>query len=148
MTKHHHWFRRSEGLPAVVHRELIMTFETIYQFFQSPQPRYLNKELAACYVMSVLLQQDSYGTEFIQLLETRFPDYRLSDTVLYTVLQFLEGENVIHAYWQKVERRGRPRRMYHICEGATQQARSLTQLWNSYMQPVAEQPSLKVLAHR
>ncbi len=124
-----------------------MTFETIYQFFQSPQPRYLNKELAACYVMSILLQQDSYGTELIELLESRFPNHRLSDTVLYTVLQFLEGENVIQAYWQKVERRGRPRRMYHIREDAFPRARSLTQLWRDYIQQAYTKSDQKVLVH-
>jgi DNA-binding PadR family transcriptional regulator len=124
-----------------------MTFETIYQFFQSPQPRYLNKELAACYVMSILLQQDSYGTELIEVLESRFPNHRLSDTVLYTVLQFLEGENVIQAYWQKVERRGRPRRMYHIHESALPQARSLAKLWQDYGQEAYAQENQKVLVH-
>jgi DNA-binding PadR family transcriptional regulator len=124
-----------------------MTFDTIYQFFEAPQLRYLNKELAACYVMSVLSQQDSYGTELIQLLETQFPSHRLSDTVLYTVLQFLEGENVIQAYWKKVEKRGRPRRMYHIREDAMAQARSLTQLWRDYIKEIYAQPNSKVLVH-
>ena len=91
-----------------------MKFEDIYDFFRNPPPNYLNKELAVCYVLSVLLRHDSYGTELIQLLETEYPTYRLSDTVLYSALKFLEGEGVISGYWKKVEGRGRPRRMYQI----------------------------------
>jgi hypothetical protein len=45
-----------------------MKFQDIYQFFEDPPPIYLNKELAVCYVLSVLLQQDSCGTELIQRL--------------------------------------------------------------------------------
>jgi hypothetical protein len=50
-----------------------MKFENIYQFFQDPPPVYLNKELAVCYILSVLLEVDSYGTELIAQLEKEFP---------------------------------------------------------------------------
>ena len=43
-----------------------MKFEDIYQFFQDPPPNYLNKELAVCYVLSVLIEGESYGTHLIQ----------------------------------------------------------------------------------
>jgi DNA-binding PadR family transcriptional regulator len=111
----------------------MMKFEDIYQFFQAPPPFYLNKELAVCYVLSVLSRGDSYGTELIQLLENEYPTYRLSDTVLYSALKFLEDEQIIEGYWKKVEGRGRPRRMYQICSGATQQAQDLTRLWYDYV---------------
>jgi DNA-binding PadR family transcriptional regulator len=124
-----------------------MKFEDIYQFFNAPPPFYLNKELAVCYVLSVLARGDSYGTELISLLETEYPTYRLSDTVLYSALKFLEDEDVITGYWKKVEGRGRPRRMYQIRSEALQKSQELTRLWHNYVsrQPaVASQPAYAV----
>ncbi|MCU0568169.1 MAG: PadR family transcriptional regulator [Oculatellaceae cyanobacterium Prado106] len=108
------------------------TFEDIYQFFQNPPPFYLNKELAVCYVLAVLLRRDSYGTELISLLEQEYPNYRLSDTVLYSALKFLEDASAITGYWKKVEGRGRPRRMYQISPDWQQQANELSKLWHGY----------------
>lgn len=111
-----------------------MNFEEIYDFFQNPPPIYLNKELTVCYVLSVLLAGDSYGTELIQQLERDYPAYRLSDTVLYSALKFLENERVIKGYWKKVEGRGRPRRMYQVHPEFQGQARDLALLWQQYAQ--------------
>jgi DNA-binding PadR family transcriptional regulator len=117
------------------------TFDDIYQFFRNPPPFYLNKELAVCYVLDVLLRKDSYGTELISLLEQEYPNYRLSDTVLYSALKFLEDENAITGYWKKVEGRGRPRRMYQIAPEWQQQAQELAQLWQGYVRrPVPATP--------
>lgn len=110
-----------------------ITFDDIYRFFQAPPPFYLNKELAVCYVLTVLLRSDSYGTELISLLETDYPNYRLSDTVLYSALKFLEEKKMITGYWKKVEGRGRPRRMYQIHSEETQQAQELSRLWHNYV---------------
>ncbi len=108
------------------------TLDEIYKFFESPPPFYLNKELAVCYVLAVLLRQDSYGTELINLLETEYPTYRLSDTVLYSALKFLEDAAAIVGYWKKVEGRGRPRRMYQITPDWRERADELARLWNNY----------------
>ncbi|MFZ4640380.1 MAG: PadR family transcriptional regulator [Nodosilinea sp.] len=110
-----------------------MKFEDIHQFFEDPPPIYLNKELAVCYVLTVLLQQDSYGTELIQCLSQMYSRYRLSDTVLYSALKFLEDENAIDGYWKKVEGRGRPRRMYRLNPDWRLPAEELSELWKSYM---------------
>ncbi len=112
---------------------LTMKFEDIYQFFRDPPPIYLNKELAVCYILSVLLERDSYGTELIQQLEQDYPTYRLSDTVLYGALKFLEDEATIAGYWKKVEGRGRPRRMYQVATEGRQRARDLARLWGDYV---------------
>lgn len=124
-----------------------MKFEDIYKFFQAPPPFYLNKELAVCYVLAVLTRGDSYGTELIQLLETEYPAYRLSDTVLYSALKFLEEEGIITGYWKKVEGRGRPRRMYQIQEDATQQSQDLAKLWQDYVSKYQASPHSPGLAH-
>ena len=116
-----------------------MKFEDIYQFFEDPPPIYLNKELAVCYVLAVLLQQDSYGTELIQKLAKDYPDYRLSDTVLYSALKFLEDQLAIDGYWQKVEGRGRPRRMYRLNPDWRMQAEELADLWSNYMKSRIQQ---------
>jgi DNA-binding PadR family transcriptional regulator len=110
-----------------------MKFEDIYQFFRDPPPVYLNKELTVCYVLSVLAEEDSYGTELIQKLEREYGVYRLSDTVLYSALKFLESENAIRGYWKKVEGRGRPRRMYQLHEDCMQKAQELSHMWQEYV---------------
>lgn len=46
----------------------LMTIDEIYQYFADNPPTYINKEQAVCYILSVLLQGDSYGVELIQKL--------------------------------------------------------------------------------
>jgi DNA-binding PadR family transcriptional regulator len=108
-----------------------LTLASVRNFFQSPPPTYLNKEQAVCYILSVLLQRDSYGTELTSHLEENFPTYRLSDTVLYSALIFLEKEGITIAYWKKTEGRGRPRRMYSIAAQWREEARVLAHFWNT-----------------
>jgi len=110
-----------------------MTFEDIYQFFNNPPPTYLNRELAVCYVLDFLLQKESYGTELIEQLPEQFPQYRLSDTVLYGALNFLEQSGMIQGYWQKLKGRGRPRKMYSIVRGYQDKAEELAKLWRNYL---------------
>ncbi|MBF2027663.1 MAG: helix-turn-helix transcriptional regulator [Oscillatoriales cyanobacterium C42_A2020_001] len=110
-----------------------MRFEDIYGFFQNLPPTHLNVEQAVCYVLSVLLQEDSYGTELIQKLQLDYPTFRLSDTVLYAALNFLENEQFISGYWKKLEGRGRPRRMLHLNPDVRTQAEELAQLWQVYV---------------
>ena len=109
-----------------------MNFDDIYSFFRSPPPLYLNQELAVCYILDVLLQGDSYGTELIAKLERESSTYRLSDTVLYSAVKFLEANDTISGYWKKVEGRGRPRRMYRIDPEWTEQAKELARFWSQY----------------
>ncbi len=110
-----------------------MKLEDIYQFFQNPPPTYLSQELAVCYVLSVLLRGESYGTELIEQLESAYPLYRLSDTVLYNALKFLEDKKAITSHWQKVQGRGRPRRMYQVSPEWQEQAENLARLWQAYI---------------
>lgn len=111
-----------------------MKFQDIYRYFQEPPPIYLSKEVAVCYVLCVLIEHgDSYGTALIQLVENKHPLYRLSDTVLYSALKFLEDEGVIRGYWQKVEGRGRPRRMYEVAPEKSEEAKKLGRLWHKYL---------------
>lgn len=124
-----------------------MQFEDIYQFFKDPPPIYLNKELAVCYVLASLLQQDSYGTELIQKLGEMYSDYRLSDTVLYSALKFLEDQKAIDGYWKKVEGRGRPRRMYRLNPDWRLQAEDLAELWLGYMNSRLPQSNPPMTAH-
>ncbi len=109
-----------------------MNFEDIYCFFRNPPPLYLNQELAVCYILDILLQGDSYGTELIARLEHESSTYRLSDTVLYSAIKFLEASGTIVGYWKKVEGRGRPRRMYQIDPEWTNKARELAHFWDQY----------------
>lgn len=110
-----------------------MKLEDIYQFFENPPPTYLCQELAVCYILYVLLQGESYGTELIQRLETEHSTYRLSDTVLYSAIKFLEDQRTITGYWKKLEGRGRPRRMYQVSPEWQVQSRGLAYLWQDYI---------------
>ncbi|MFB6277782.1 MAG: PadR family transcriptional regulator [Halothece sp.] len=111
-----------------------MKFEDIYQFFENPPPTYLNRELAVCYVLDILLQGESYGTELIEQLTENYPKYRLSDTVLYSALKFLEQSGMIKGYWRKLQGRGRPRKMYQIVPEHQRQAEELAHLWRNYIE--------------
>jgi DNA-binding PadR family transcriptional regulator len=120
-----------------------MKFQDIYHFFEEPQPVYLGKEVAVCYVLSNLLERgDSYGTALIQFLETDHGLYRLSDTVLYSALKFLEDEAVIEGYWQRVEGRGRPRRMYQVAAEKLELANQLASFWQQYLEQSGEGGSM------
>ncbi|MEM7579720.1 MAG: PadR family transcriptional regulator [Mastigocoleus sp.] len=110
-----------------------MRLEDIYQYFENPPPTYLCQELAVCYILYVLLQGESYGTELIQKLETEYPTYRLSDTVLYSAIKFLEDQKAITGYWKKLEGRGRPRRMYQVAPEWQNQAQDFANLWQNYI---------------
>ena len=110
-----------------------MKFEDVYRFFQEPQPVYVNGEAAASYVVLVLLQGDSYATEILQRLRHEHPNYQLSDTILYQVLQFLESEGWITTYWKKAGGRGRPRRMLQLSSDIREEAQKLAQLWQGYV---------------
>lgn len=111
-----------------------MKFEDIYQFFENPPPTYLNRELAVCYVLDILLRGESYGTELIEQLTENYPQYRLSDTVLYSALKFLEQSGMIKGYWRKLQGRGRPRKMYQIVPEHQGQAEELAHLWRNYIE--------------
>jgi len=106
-----------------------MQLQDIRCFFTNPPPIYLCQEQAVCYVLSVLLEGESYGTGLIQKLESDYPPYRLSDTVLYAALNFLETEKALVGRTQKVDGRGRPRRMYQISPQWKDEARKLAALW-------------------
>jgi DNA-binding PadR family transcriptional regulator len=109
------------------------TLQDIYQFFQTPQVIFLNQQLTVCYLLSILVESESYGTEFVQSLKQNYPGYRLSDTILQSSLRFLEKEGLVSSYWKKPEKRGRPRRMYQLSPAARQKAEELANLWRDYV---------------
>ncbi|MGG6268369.1 PadR family transcriptional regulator [Leptolyngbya sp. AN03gr2] len=111
-----------------------LTFDDIYRFFQTPQPIFLNQELTVCYLMSILVESESYGTELVQNLKQNYPNYRLSDTILQSSLRFLEKQEIITSYWKKPEKRGRPRRMYQLRPEARSKAEEFAQFWRDYVE--------------
>jgi DNA-binding PadR family transcriptional regulator len=110
-----------------------MKLEDIYKFFENPPPNYLCQELAVCYILYVLIQGESYGSELIDRLKTEHPCYRLSETVLYSALKFLEEQKAITGYWKRSNGRGRPKRMYQVCLKWKVQATHLAHLWQDYI---------------
>lgn len=110
------------------------SIESIQEFFRSPPSTYLGKEVAVCYILHTLLDRDSYGTELMDQLEEKLPTYRLSDTVLYAGLSFLEKEGIIVPYWKNEEGRGRPRRMWRLVAQWREEAQALANFWNEQKQ--------------
>ncbi len=110
-----------------------MDIEHIYEFFRRPQTTFLAPEPAVCYLLYVLLEGDSYGTELIRRLEKDYPGYKLSDTVFYNALQFLEEEQLIVKYWCRTPTRGRPRHMLKIQPDKQTVAQELAQFWQGYV---------------
>jgi DNA-binding PadR family transcriptional regulator len=110
-----------------------MKLQQIYQFFNESQLSFLTPELAVCYILSVLLEQDSYGSELIHQLEARSQIYRLSDTVLQRAVRLLEQESMIVTYTQRVVGRGRPRRMFQLNPETLIKAQELAQFWQNYL---------------
>ncbi len=110
-----------------------MQIQDIYTFFQTPKPTFLGPEAAVCYVLHILLQGDSYGTELLRRLETEYPDYKLSGTIFCTALQFLETEHLIIKYQSKPPGRGRPRHMLKLHPDKQFIAQELAQFWQGYV---------------
>lgn len=115
-----------------------MRFEDIYDFFENLPPTYLNAEQSVCYILSILIKEESYGTELIHRLEQEYPIFRISDPVLYAALNFLEEEKFITSFWQKLQGRGRPRRMLRLNPDFQTQAQELAQLWQNYAENAAK----------
>ncbi|MDV2997911.1 MAG: hypothetical protein N4J56_007616 [Chroococcidiopsis sp. SAG 2025] len=80
----------------------------------------------------MLLEGESYGTGLIQQLQCEYANYRLSDTVLYAALRFLESEGAVCGSWHKGKGRGRPRRVYQLNLAWHDEARKLAQLWRDF----------------
>src|SRR5579883_156627 len=116
-----------------LHPQRAMNLDTIQTFFTAPPPTYLNTELAVCFVVSVLLQQDTCITAFVHHLQQTYPAYDVSDTILYRALTFLETEGAVRKYWQRGVGRGRPRQMFTLVAQHREQATTLTQLWYTYV---------------
>ncbi len=110
-----------------------MNFDQIYQFFESPPPRWLSVEMAVVYVASVLLDGDSYGVQIQQEIGVRHPGYCLSDTVLYAAFEFFEREKAVETYWLSSPTRGRPRKFYRITSSWRDKAEKLAELWLNFL---------------
>ncbi|ABW29306.1 circadian period extender Pex [Acaryochloris marina MBIC11017] len=113
---------------------MTMNVQDIHQYFKNPPPVYITKEVAVCYILTVLLEEgDSYGTALLKHIRANHPPYRISDTVLYAALNFLIDEEMLSGYWQNESGRGRPRRMYQVAEGREEDAKNLSQLWLKFL---------------
>ena len=119
---------------------IFMELEEIYQFFAKEPVTFLCPEQAVCYVLSVLLKKESCATELIQQLETEYPQYRLSDPVLFDAIQFLQDQGAIMTYSKKVSGRGRPRRMFQLVPQWQDEAQKLAMLWITTASKQLSQP--------
>lgn len=116
-----------------------MQLSDVYAYYQNPKPRtFLRVEQAVCYTCSVLIQSDSYGTNLRDKIGIEYPQFALSDTVLYAALELLKQEGIITSYRQKIddenEKRGRPRRMLRVVEKRRDEASLLAGFWEEDVQ--------------
>jgi hypothetical protein len=51
----------------------------------------------------VLLRGVSYGVKLRDLIKVEYPQFAVSDTILYEALTLLESEGVIDSFWQKID---------------------------------------------
>jgi DNA-binding PadR family transcriptional regulator len=123
--------------------KVTVNFDDIERYFREPHVVHLNPELAVCYILHTLLENDTYGSELVQRLALSSESYRLSDTVLYGALSFLEHSGAVLVYWQKAIGRGRPRRMYSLVPGWRDRAQQLAQYWQR--QEIATQATVREL---
>ncbi|ABW32260.1 circadian period extender [Acaryochloris marina] len=111
-----------------------MKFQDIFEYFKNPPPTKLCQEVAACFILSVLIDLgDSDFTAISQYLKSKHPAYRVSDHILYIARNFLVDEALILSYWQKQPGQGRPNQMYKISVEKQGEALQLAQLWHRYL---------------
>lgn len=110
-----------------------MKLEDVYHFFEHQPTKFINSEVAVCYVLHSLLQKDCYAAELVQRLGKQYPALAVSEAVLYQALKFLEREAWIIRYPHNLEGRGRPRQMFRlVCEARTK-AQELARLWERFV---------------
>lgn len=111
-----------------------MSLQEIYRYFQSPHPIYLSKEVATCYILSVLIEEgDSYCTALMKYIEEKYPPHHVSDTVLWSVLPFLIDDDFIFTYWENPPGKGRPRKMFSVMPEKLDEARRIAHLWHQFL---------------
>ena len=105
----------------------------IQRFFEEPPLQHLGLELAVCWILECLLQEDSYPTSLMGQLVRQHPRLRLSETVLQQAVEFLDRQGAITSYSQHYPRRGRPRRMLHLAEAVRPDAELLVASWHRWL---------------
>jgi DNA-binding PadR family transcriptional regulator len=109
------------------------TLESIYAFFDAPQPRFMTKEEAVAFTCWYIREQDSYGTELMAYVDQKLSGWRLSDTILHQALKFLEEVGLVVRYQKGVDGRGRPRNMAKIATDLSPEMREhidkFAELW-------------------
>lgn len=105
----------------------------IEHYFQQPPPLFLDLELAICWVLACLLQNDSYPSGILHSLQSEHPQLRLSETVLHQAVDFLDQQEMLDCYTKRCPSRGRPRRMLHLHQDARNEAERLMGPWRRWL---------------
>ena len=105
----------------------------IEHYFQQPPPLFLDLELAICWVLACLLQNDSYPSGILHSLQSEHPQLRLSETVLHQAVDFLDQQEMLDCYTNRCPSRGRPRRMLHLHQDARNEAERLMGPWRRWL---------------
>jgi Transcriptional regulator PadR-like family len=91
-----------------------MTIEEAIDQLENPN-RYLSVPEAIAFAAAHLEKGPVY---FSGLMAAAPKGFALSDTIAKSALVSMEAAGLLTDYWEKVEERGRPRRMYKLVDGA------------------------------
>lgn len=111
------------------------TFDSVCKFLESPTiQRFFVLEECYGFVISKLLQGDSYASGIIHSAETEHIGWVLSDTILYSCLQKLESSGVVETYLHRnTGERGRPRKYYKLRDEYRSKVQEIAQKWEQYL---------------
>jgi len=94
------------------------------------RPRQMTLEDAVAYLCHLLITRGEgfYGSA---ILSSPPDGWKLSDTMLSSTLSVLDDEGWVDCHEQKVEGRGRPRKIYTIAPGAETEVQEAAKYWGS-----------------
>lgn len=107
-----------------------MYIDKLIEYLSRPQPRRLNQDEAAAYVVSTLVHGPTFGKELLD--RTARQPFVLSDNVLYAAIDRLVEEKVVVVTQQRSGVVGRPRKMLHLRKGCEAKARKISLYWTRF----------------
>lgn len=95
-----------------------LTIKSISDFFNLKPFQFLKPQESPAFIVAVLYDHDSYGTELANIIEQN-DHLGISDTILYLGLDFLIDSNLIIAYNKPIDpdvkgTKGRPPTYYRL----------------------------------
>lgn len=119
--------------------EIRQELEKIEAWYRSPQLPWMPYELAVGFVCDRIRLENQYASNLLREAE-ELSGYRLSETILYKALAFLREARFTREYAQAIEprpsgdRRGRPRQMFAVADGAGGEVDRLARFYRGHLE--------------